>query len=249
MKLKTISTGSVGNGYVLETDTEVLLIECGVKFSEIKKAIDFNVSKIKGCIITHEHGDHAKYANDLIKQGVDIYATPGTLKALKLNTKNHRVHEFIQDSNEDWGSQKIGGFTIKPFDINHDAAQPVGFLIYHPECGTTLYLTDTSYSNHIFNGLNNLIIESNYSDEILEKKLYSNTFLRDRIIGSHMSLETLLELLGKNDLRNVNNIVLIHLSDSNSNAVEFKNSVQKATNCNVTVADANQTIAFDKTPF
>lgn len=249
MKLKTISTGSVGNGYVLETDSEALLIECGVKFSEIKKAIDFNVAKIKGGIITHEHGDHAKHANDFIKQGVDIYATPGTLKALKLNTKNHRVHEFSKNINEYWNSQKLGGFTIKPFDINHDAAQPVGFLIHHPECGTTLYLTDTSYSNHIFNGLNNLIIESNYSDEILEKKLHGNTFLRDRIIGSHLSLETLIELLAKNDLRKVNNIVLIHLSDSNSNAVEFKNAVRKATNCNVTVADANQTIPFDKTPF
>ena len=97
--------------------------------------------------------------------------------------------------------------------------------------------------------MNNLIIESNYSDEILEKKLYGNTFLRDRIIGSHLSLETLIEMLSRNDLSKVNNIVLIHLSDSNSNAVEFKNAVRKATNCNVTVADANQTIPFDKTPF
>ena len=64
-----------------------------------------------------------------------------------------------------------------------------------------------------------------------------------------MSLETLLELLGKNDLSKVNNIVLIHLSDSNSHAIDFKNAVRKATNCNVIIADANQTIAFDKTPF
>ena len=56
-------------------------------------------------------------------------------------------------------------------------------------------------------------------------------------------------MLSRNDLSKVNNIVLIHLSDSNSNAVEFKNAVRKATNCNVTVADANQTIPFDKTPF
>ena len=88
-----------------------------------------------------------------------------------------------------------------------------------------------------------------YPDEILEKKLYGNTFLRDRIIGSHLSLETLIEMLDRNDLSKVNNIVLIHLSDSNSHAVEFKNAVQKATNCNVTVANANLTIPFDKTPF
>jgi hypothetical protein len=59
-----------------------------------------------------------------------------------------------------------------------------------------------------------------------------------------MSLETL-ELLGKNDLSKVNNIVLIHLSDSNSNEIEFKNA-RKATNCNVIVSDANQTIALIK---
>jgi phosphoribosyl 1,2-cyclic phosphodiesterase len=249
MKLKTISTGSKGNAYILETDTEALLIECGVTFSKIKQAIDFNFSKIKGCIITHEHGDHAKHAKDLIKQGADIYATPGTLKALKINSQNHRVNEFSKDRYDNWLSKKIGGFMIKPFDINHDAAEPVGFLIHHPECGTTLYLTDTSYSNYVFKGLNNLIIESNYSDQIIETKLNGNGFLRDRIINSHMSLETLLELLGKNDLSKVNNIVLIHLSDSNSNAIEFKNAVRKATNCNVIVSDANQTIAFDKTPF
>lgn len=249
MKLKTIGTGSKGNAYILETNTEALLIECGVKISEIKKAIDFNVSKIKGCVITHEHLDHAKYANDLIKQGIDIYATTGTLKALKINTQNHRIQEFSKDINDNWNNQKIGEFTIKPFDINHDAAEPVGFLIHHPECGTTLYLTDTSYSNYIFKGLNNLIIECNYSEQIIENKLIGKEFLRDRIIGSHMSLETLLELLKKNDLSKVNNIVLIHLSDSNSNAIEFKNIVRKTTNCNVIVSEANQTMNFDKTPF
>ena len=244
MKLKTISTGSIGNGYILETDTEALLIECGVKFSEIKKAIDFNFSKIVGCIVTHEHGDHAKYINDYMKNGVKIYATKGTFAKTVFSVKNHNQIEISTSK-----PFQVGNFKIIAFDINHDAAEPVGFLIYHPECGTTLYLTDTSYSNYIFNGLNNLIIESNYSDEILEKKLYGNTFLRDRIIGSHLSLETLIEMLSRNDLSKVNNIVLIHLSDSNSNAVEFKNAVRKATNCNVTVADANQTIPFDKTPF
>ena len=248
MKLKTISTGSIGNAYILESATEALLIECGVKIHDIKKAVDFNVAKIKGCIITHEHLDHSKYVNDFIKQGVSVYSTPGTFKALKINTQNYKVNQFTK-KDENWINEKIGNFTIKPFDINHDAAQPVGFLIYHPECGTTLYLTDTSYSNYIFKGLNNLIIECNYSEEILETKLHNKEFLRDRIIGSHLSLETLLEMLNKNDLSKVNNIVLIHLSDSNSNAIEFKNIIKKTTNCNVIVAEANQEIAFDKYPF
>lgn len=249
MELKTISTGSKGNCYILENKTEALLIECGVKFSEVKKALDFDVSKIVGCIITHEHSDHAKHTKDLIKQGTDVYATSGTLKALKIKSQTHRVNEFSKDNNDNWNNQKIGGFTIKPFDINHDAAEPIGFLIHHPDCGVTLYLTDTSYSNYIFKGLNNLIIECNYSEDILESKLQNKEFLKNRIIGSHMSLKTLLELLSKNDLRAVNNIVLIHLSDSNSNASEFKNIVKEKTGCNVIVSEDNQTIAFNKFPF
>lgn len=244
MKLKTISTGSIGNSYILETNTETLIIECGVTFAKIKQAIDFNVSKIQGCIVTHEHSDHAKYINDYMRNGVKVFSTNGTFRKTGFSVKSHNQIEINTSK-----TFEVGNFKIKAFDINHDAEEPFGFLIYHPECGTTLYLTDTSYSNYVFNGLNNLIIECNYSEQIIEKKLNGKEFLRDRIIGSHMSLETLLELLSKNDLSKVNNIVLIHLSNSNSNAIEFKNAVRKATNCNVVVAESNQTIQFDKTPF
>jgi phosphoribosyl 1,2-cyclic phosphodiesterase len=50
------NSGSSGNGYVLETDKEALLIEAGCRFADIKKMLNFNVSKIQGLIISHEHG-------------------------------------------------------------------------------------------------------------------------------------------------------------------------------------------------
>lgn len=56
MFLKCISSGSNGNSYVLISDKEILLIEAGVRLIEVKRHIDFQISKITGCIISHEHG-------------------------------------------------------------------------------------------------------------------------------------------------------------------------------------------------
>jgi phosphoribosyl 1,2-cyclic phosphodiesterase len=251
MKLKTISTGSQGNCYILENNNEALIIEAGVKFIEVKKALDFNVRKIVGAIISHNHGDHSKYTNDYLKSGIDVHATFGTFKALNINNiTNHRVNTFHKDNNDNWINRKIGNFIIKPFDINHDAAEPVGFLIHHPDCGITLFLTDTAYSDYTFKGLNNIIVECNYSEEIIERKLTDKKeFLKNRIIGSHMSLETLIEFLDMNDLSKVNNIVLIHLSDSNSHAVNFQKTITEKTLKNVIIAENNQEIDFNKTPF
>ena len=56
MFLKVCNSGSNGNGYILQNDNEILVIECGCSLMDIKKMIDFQVSKIVGCIVSHEHG-------------------------------------------------------------------------------------------------------------------------------------------------------------------------------------------------
>lgn len=58
MKLKVIGSGSSGNCYILESDNEALVIEAGLPFMEVKKALNFNIMKIKAVIITHIHSDH-----------------------------------------------------------------------------------------------------------------------------------------------------------------------------------------------
>jgi len=250
MKLKVIGSNSKGNCYLLENDTEALLIECGVNFSEIKKAINFNISKIVGCIVTHEHKDHCKSIDDVMKAGINVYSNKGTFEALdiycdvfgkKCHHKANPLHGI-----DDF---KIGGFRIMSFDVKHDASEPCGFLINHKETGNVLFLTDTIYSPYTFKNLNNIIIEANYSNRIMTEKLQKGNmpeFLRNRILKSHMSLETCMEHLQANDLTAVNNIVLIHLSDGNSDEKYFLNEVKKLTSKNVFVADKGLTIDFNK---
>ena len=246
MKLKVIGTGSSGNAYLLETEQEALLIECGVNIKEIKQAIDFNVSKIVGCIVSHRHGDHAKSINEIMKLGIETYTLNDVFKHTGFSLVSKLGNEISERQ-----TFKIGNFKILAFDVKHDVPC-LGFLIEHEECGRVLFLTDTYYCKYTFPGLNNILIEANYSKEIIDKKYGPDSdkeFLRNRILKSHFSLENCIDMLKANDLSAVNNIVLIHLSDTNSNEKQFKEAVFNATQKNVSVASNGMVIDFNKTPF
>jgi phosphoribosyl 1,2-cyclic phosphodiesterase len=246
MKLKVISTGSIGNAYILDNGNEALLIECGVNIMDIKKALNFDFSKVVGCIITHEHGDHYKSIQSVLDLGINTYALRETYQSKLYPSNSHRKN-IIQSKR----AFKVGNFKILPFDVQHDVPC-VGFLIDHPDCGKTLFLTDTNYCKYTFPGLNNIIIEANFSKEIIDRKFGSDSgkeFLRNRILRSHFSLENCKDMLAANDLTAVNNIVLIHLSDSNSNEKQFVKEVYDLTGKNVTAAVKGLHIDFHRTPF
>lgn len=245
MKLKVIGSGSKGNAYLLENEEEALLIECGVNIMDIKKAIDFKVNKITACLVTHEHGDHAKSINEVLGAGINVYATAGTFQnSTSKNTVSSRKVVIPQK-----GQFKVGNFNVISFPTIHDVAEPCGFLINHRDCGTVLFLTDTVYCPYTFKGLNNIIIEANYDADIINEKLGDKKFLRDRIYNSHMSIETCMDFLLANDLSQVNNIVLIHLSDSNSHEINFAKKVSGITGKQVHTANGGMTININKTPF
>lgn len=55
LTLKTVGSGSSGNCYILRSAKKNLLIDLGLKEKEIKKALDFNILDIAGCIVSHKH--------------------------------------------------------------------------------------------------------------------------------------------------------------------------------------------------
>lgn len=248
MRLKVLGSSSAGNCYILENDQEALIIECGVRIEKIKQALHFNLSKVCGCLISHEHQDHCKSVADIIKAGINVFTTAGTYRGMGIETNHHRAKQIIPDH-----EFTVGNFRIIPFDVKHDAQKPVGFMINHTETGTILFVTDTYYVEKRFRGLNNIIVECNYSQEILDAKMAAGAtpdFLRNRIFKSHMNLNTCKDLLRANDLSAVNNIVLIHLSDSNSNARQFKEEITRCTGKVVHIAESGLIIEnFNKQPF
>jgi phosphoribosyl 1,2-cyclic phosphodiesterase len=247
MELTVISSGSRSNCYVIHNENEALIIEAGAKLIEVKKVLDFDISKVVGCVISHEHSDHSKYVAEYLEASIPVRLSEGTNNALRKMYKKRFA--LLCEHGVQFNA---GNFTILPFDVQHDANQPFGFLIKHPEAGKILFLTDTYFSDYVFSGLNHILVEANYSDHILQENIQAGRVhpsMKNRLLGSHMSLATTKELLSANDLTNVVNIILIHLSDGNSNARQFKEEITAHTGKPVFVADTGLTISLNREGF
>lgn len=225
MKIEVIASGSSGNCYKVSNEDTTLLIECGIPYKKIQKALNFKTTDIDGVLVSHEHGDHSKACKDLIKSGVDLYMTKGTKEALKLDS--HRVKTFRQWSM--YLDVEIGSFIIKPFRTIHDAKEPVGFVIYDSISKEELvFITDTQYSIYNFSP-DYFMLEVNYVTESINKSESINPDLRARIKKTHMSLDTAINLLERSDLSNLKKVYVIHLSDLNSDAELIKERLQELT--------------------
>lgn len=225
IEIKTIASSSKGNCYHITDGSTPLLLECGIPFKEIRKALNFKTSSLAGCLVTHEHGDHTKGINDVLKAGINTYMSTGTKEAL--NIDHHRIKPV-----EAKKQFTVGTWTILPFDVEHDVNEPYGFLLVNKGGEKLLFATDTYYIRYKFKGLTHLLIECNYSMEILNENIASSRvhkWMKKRLIKSHFSLENVKEFLKANDLSKVQEIHLLHLSDTNSNEELFKREIQEIT--------------------
>lgn len=232
LDVKILGSSSRGNCYLLKTSNENLLLECGVHYKDIMHSLNYDLSKIHSCLVSHEHGDHSKTASKLAAKGINIYSSKETLKALKLEGHRYKQLEVKKQV-------RLGEFTVMPFDVQHDSANPFGYLIYHKEIGKILFVTDTYYVKYKFKGINYFMIECNYDLDIVDsniKKGKLNPIVRRRLLKSHFSLGNVKEFLLANDLSATKQIFLLHLSDGNSNADMFKSEIEKLTGIPTVIA-------------
>ena len=153
MTFTSLASSSRGNCYVVSDGETAILLECGISFRRIKKGLGFDLSAIRACLVSHEHKDHAKSVMDLIKSGVEVFASEGTAEALDcaLITPVEAGVQF-----------HVGSLEIMPFRTWHDAEEPLGFLIYSRVDGERLvFATDTVNLGHTFPGVNLLALEAN----------------------------------------------------------------------------------------
>lgn len=234
MKIRSLASGSSGNCYTVNDGFSSLLIECGIRIGEIRQGCDFKLSKMDACLISHEHGDHCKSVKDIMKAGIDCYATAGTWEAINLPGKHHRQHTIAPTK-----QFKIGSWAIMPFETEHDANEPVGFLMASSTGAKVLYLTDSYYCRYRFGGLTHVMVECNYHYPILLDNIEAGLVSpaqKKRILRSHFSLENVITFLCACDLSRVEEIHLLHLSNDNSDEAVFQSEVEKATGKPVYIA-------------
>ena len=166
-----------------------------------------------------------------MKAGVDLYCSEGTAHSEGL--QGHRLHILkagVQVS--------IGPWRIMPFDVVHDCEEPLGFLIAKGD-ERCVFLTDTNYCPYRFKGLTAIMIGVDYSTDLLKQNTLAGTVDPERAkrtLQNHMSLDTALEFFRANDMSRVQEIHLVHLSDQNSDAEQFRQAVERVTGRPVYVA-------------
>ena len=224
LDIKAYASGSSGNCYAVSNGKVMVMLDCGLPLRQLLKVTGYRLPN--ACLITHEHGDHSKGARDLARRGVDIYMTEGTAQEVFGQERGHRVHVLATGQ-----SYNILGLTVSPFETEHDARDPCGFLIDDPD-DRVLYATDTYYLKYRFPGMTKIMIECNHSYEILHERVaagYLDKRLADRLVKSHFSIENLLAFFRANDLSAVKEIWLIHLSKDNANRETFRQAVERET--------------------
>jgi len=233
IKFTPIASGSSGNCYHLTDGHTQILLECGLPFKKIRRALNFNTSSLSAILVSHSHLDHSRAAKEAARAGINVMSSQATLDALGLS--GHRFHTIT--AREQF---QLGTWTVLPFETVHEGEKgdTLGFLLASGD-ERLLFLTDSCYCPVRFSGLNVIAVECNYVDDLLDDNVRAggvDRSLRKRIKASHMSLSTLKDFLEVNDLSRVRAIYLLHLSDGNSDAERFKKEVEETTGKPVYVA-------------
>ena len=128
----TLFSGSSGNStFIKDKDTNIL-VDAGKSGKTIEKSlgdIGQSASEISAILITHEHSDHTKGVGILSRRyNIPVYANQKTWDAMKKNLGEIADHNMkIFNTNEEF---YIDAIKIKPFDIPHDAVEPVGYSFF-----------------------------------------------------------------------------------------------------------------------
>jgi phosphoribosyl 1,2-cyclic phosphodiesterase len=237
MNLKVLGSGSSGNCYILESPAEALMIEAGLPFMEVKKALGFNVRKIVGVVVSHCHGDHAGYIRQYEAGGIPVCKAYG---------------KYTEQPD-----MRFGRFKIYTFDLtdaeghfkhnNSDGSECpcYGFFITHPDMGNLVYATDTELIKWKFGEAKNILVEANYSIDLIDPTAVN----RNHVLTGHMELQTTLDFLRVNNNPELRNVVLCHLSSSNADPIMFREAAKKVVSCPVEVAEKGLVLSLDLVPF
>ena len=218
-RIYPLFSSSSGNCTYIGSRDAGILIDDGVSFTRLKKALELNglsLSSVKAVFITHEHSDHIKGLDMLTKKtSIPIFAQEITIEYLLGKNILHGEYHVIGEGEE------VCGYRVEPFATSHDTPQSCGYKITLPDGKTAAVCTDLGYvSDTVENALRGtdcVLLESNYDIEMLRNGSYPY-YLKTRIFGNtgHLSNKDsgafAAKLIGSGTTR----IILGHLSQHNN---------------------------------
>ena len=217
MEFRQHFSGSLGNLYsVTNAVGQVLIIDPGVSWGDLLKALDYDLTKVVGCLVTHEHQDHSKSVERLIEAGIEVIMSYGTADGIKF--KNDLNSGQIRLT-EDKATMLMQGFEVRPFKTYHNTAEPLGFIV---TCDNEdlLFAIDTSNITQRFGHKFAIIaIEVSYDKAILQDMVDRqaiNEELAKRLLTSHMEKDNAKRYLSEFcNMSRCRELHLLHLSGDN----------------------------------
>jgi phosphoribosyl 1,2-cyclic phosphodiesterase len=220
LRFALLGSGSSGNSLFIVTPSSKIIIDDGFSFKELQSrvaTIGETLDGLKAVFITHEHSDHVKGIGVLSrKMGVPIYLTEKTRANLPDSVGELKNVEVFESGEK----VAIDGLTITSFNVCHDAADPVSYVVNYgnAKLGLAADLGHApQYVKQRLEGSHALILESNHCPDMLHRGPYPPA-LKQRIRSryghlSNFDMTTLLASLLHDALQYV---VLVHLSHENN---------------------------------
>ena len=230
MKLKCIATGSTGNCYTLTSESgETLILDCGIPIKEIKKGLNWNIMGIQGAVCTHCHSDHSLSLEDLRNIGIDVFYPSVDPNVGVVNFGNFRVQSFdLTTLDGRWTHTNADG----------SECPCCGFLITHKEMGRMLYITDTNLIKWRFKNINHILLGVNYDKDLIDNEDSAKV---NHVYRGHMSIDTACDFVKANNSKDLQNVIMCHLSKNNADKDLFIDKMKKTVpNVNVDVAEPNK---------
>ncbi len=188
MRFAVLGSGSAGNAAVVDCDGLRLLVDAGLSAKQLTlrlRHLGIEPASLHGVLLTHEHGDHVRGLKVFLKNfGIPVFATAATSRVVRemgIDGGTWKVFEAGQ-------AFRIHGTTIETFPIQHDAVDPVGFVVGHGERRLGM-VSDAGFVTRgmceRLRRLDALFVEANYDDALLAADLKRPWAVKQRISSRH----------------------------------------------------------------
>ncbi|MDG1358041.1 MAG: MBL fold metallo-hydrolase [Akkermansiaceae bacterium] len=222
ISLAVLGSGSKGNSALVRCGSTHILVDAGLSAKQLvlrMNALGITPDQLDAILITHEHSDHAQGVDVLLRQrSIPVFANALTREALSHKMKSTVTWKVFHSGQE----FQIGDFMINSFQIPHDAAEPVGFVITAGDTRLSM-VSDVGYVTNLMRenlkGCSGLYIEANYDQALLEKDTKRPWATKQRIVSrhGHLSNDQTAEVLAEVACEKLKFVMLSHLSsDCNS---------------------------------
>ncbi|MDR1774698.1 MAG: MBL fold metallo-hydrolase [Clostridioides sp.] len=219
----SIGSGSSGNCHFVGYKGTNILIDAGLSGKFILNGLEENDIKadtLKGIFITHEHIDHIKGAGIISRKlDIPIYANFKTWCSMKDKIGKIAEKNMMVFENEE--TYEIENIIVKPFSIEHDAADPVGFNFYAENDDKISIATDVGcITENVKRNLHRsrlVVLESNYDQNMLMVGPYTYE-LKRRVMSNvgHLSNDDAAKFSVELIKNGTETILLAHLSKENN---------------------------------